>query len=533
MEELLEAIRMGDKEEVIRLVDADPALLEMEDNEENIPVTVALEHGQNDIRCLLIQRGADVRAGKEGMTALHAAALMGAEELADLMVSYGARVSARDSEERTPFMTASMNGHLSIARKLVQHTGQEGLEDRDRRGSTALFLAAQAGHAEVVTYLLSIGANPGSKDIIHKTTLITAVSGGHMGVVQALVHHLGKQGLDERDGEGMTALHWAAIHGHEEVAVFLLNHGASVDCKDLNERTTLMFASVGGRVGLVRLLAKHMGGRGLDGRDKDGRTALQMAAADGRDEVVAFLLSQGVQANRGDISERTPLMFASMNGRMGVVRVLVQHMGKEGLDKRDKDGATALDLAALKGHEEIVGHLLERGAAANERGNNGVTPVMYACMNGHTSTVKRLTQYLDGEALGCRDTQARTALDWAAMAGYVDVVAVLCEAGAPVHSRDRFGVTALALAAHASHKDVVQALLRHMGGKGLDDRGQNGRTAMHWAVERAQAEIVRILLVAGADPTAADDEHMTPRAHAERRGHASCVAVFKVSPHAC
>jgi ankyrin repeat protein len=83
------------------------------------------------------------------------------------------------------------------------------------------------------------------------------------------------------------------------------------------------------------------------------------------------------------------------------------------------------------------------------------------------------------------------------------------------------------------HKDVVQALLRHMGGKGLDDSGQNGRTALHWAVERAQAEIVRILLVAGADPTAADDEHMTPRAHAERRGHASCVAVFKVSPHAC
>jgi hypothetical protein len=49
-----------------------------------------------------------------------------------------------------------------------------------------------------------------------------------------------------------------------------------------------------------------------------------------------------------------------------------------------------------------------------------------------------------------------------------------------------------------------------MGGKGLDDRGQSGRTALHWAVERAQAEIVRILLVAGADPTAADDEHMTP-----------------------
>jgi ankyrin repeat protein len=57
-----------------------------------------------------------------------------------------------------------------------------------------------------------------------------------------------------------------------------------------------------------------------------GNTALHNAAEEGYEEVATLLFKKGAHTNTGNDYGATPLMRACANGRLGVVRVLVQHM---------------------------------------------------------------------------------------------------------------------------------------------------------------------------------------------------------------
>jgi ankyrin repeat protein len=239
MEDIFRAVEEGNEGEVTRLLDGDPALLERMDIMRNRPLTEAARHGQLGVMRLLIQRGANVHGfvGFWARTALHYAAGGGHEEVVALLLTEGAHANVRDAWRRTPFMTACENGHLGVARVLVQHMGTQGLADRGGQGWTALHYAALGGHAEVLSYLLEQGADASIRNDAGRTPLIVAVDKGHVGAVRVLVQHTGTQALLQGDMEGKTALHLAAREGYEEVLRILLFAGADPTITDSEGRT--------------------------------------------------------------------------------------------------------------------------------------------------------------------------------------------------------------------------------------------------------------------------------------------------------
>jgi hypothetical protein len=103
-------------------------------------------------------------------------------------------------------------------------------------------------------------------------------------------------------------------------------------------------------------------------------------------------------------------------------------------------------------------------------------------------------------------------------------------------------MTPLMCACDNGHLDVVKMLVQHMGGQGLDERSNRGVTALYWAAHGGIEEVVRFLLVSGADPRITDSEGRTPLDISEERediseewrdGRTRCVAVFKVSEPTC
>jgi ankyrin repeat protein len=157
----LSAVRRGDVEEVARLLDAKPHLVEARNHRtyDQTPLIMAVVRGHVDLVRLLLERGADVNdVGGYGRTALHRAAEEGHEEVVSILLDCGADPSKKDIYGCTPLMAASCNGHLGVARRLLQ-VPECGLDERDDGGSTALWWACHYGHVEVARTLLLAGAD--------------------------------------------------------------------------------------------------------------------------------------------------------------------------------------------------------------------------------------------------------------------------------------------------------------------------------------------------------------------------------------
>jgi ankyrin repeat protein len=162
MGDIFMAVREGNEEEVIRLLDADPVLLEnREDDRGDRPLAAAAWRGQLGVTRLLIERGANINAtGARGRTALHHAAEKGYEDMVALLLDKGAHANTRDACGIAPLMRACVKGRLGVVNMLVEHMGGQGLKDRSVLGFTALHYAAYWGHEEVVRFLLLAGADP-------------------------------------------------------------------------------------------------------------------------------------------------------------------------------------------------------------------------------------------------------------------------------------------------------------------------------------------------------------------------------------
>jgi len=81
--------------------------------------------------------------------------------------------------------------------------------------------------------------------------------------------------------------------------------------------------------------------------------------------------------------------------------------------------------------------------------------------------------------------------------GDVAAVRALLQDGADVDARDRHGQTALMLAAHAGHDDVIAVLLEH--GAALDVTAKFGLSALMLAIVAGHPETARLLARVGAD----------------------------------
>ena len=90
---------------------------------------------------------------------------------------------------------------------------------------TPLMYAAAGGHANVIRYLLSRGANARARQSPNnpRTALIFAAEQGDINSVRALLKH---SNLNVKDGNGRSALTTAANLGHNNITRMLVRAGA-------------------------------------------------------------------------------------------------------------------------------------------------------------------------------------------------------------------------------------------------------------------------------------------------------------------
>ncbi|XP_055970243.1 ankyrin repeat and sterile alpha motif domain-containing protein 1B isoform X3 [Sorex fumeus] len=225
------------------------------------------------------------------------------------------------------------------------------------------------------------------------------------------------------DSSGYTALHHAALNGHKDIVLKLLQYEASTNVADNKGYFPIHLAAWKGDVEIVKILIHHGPSHSrVNEQNNENETALHCAAQYGHSEVVAVLLEELTDPTIRNSKLETPLDLAALYGRLRVVKMIISaHPNLMSCNTRKH---TPLHLAARNGHKAVVQVLLEAGMDVS-----------------------------------CQ-TEKGSALHEAALFGKVDVVRVLLETGIDANITDSLGRTVLdILKEHPSQKSLQIATL--------------------------------------------------------------------------
>ncbi|KAB0351793.1 hypothetical protein FD755_000752, partial [Muntiacus reevesi] len=213
------------------------------------------------------------------------------------------------------------------------------------------------------------------------------------------------------DSSGYTALHHAALNGHKDIVLKLLQYEASTNVADNKGYFPIHLAAWKGDVEIVKILIHHGPSHSrVNEQNNENETALHCAAQYGHSEVVAVLLEELTDPTIRNSKLETPLDLAALYGRLRVVKMIIS------------------------AHPNLM--------SCNTRKH---TPLHLAARNGHKAVVQ---------------TEKGSALHEAALFGKVDVVRVLLETGIDANIKDSLGRTVLdILKEHPSQKSLQIATL--------------------------------------------------------------------------
>jgi ankyrin repeat protein len=262
-----------------------------------------------------------------------------------------------------------------------------------------------------------------------------------------------------------TALHYAACGewgwiGATEKIEGLLKVPSIMDAVDCYGMTALHAAALGGQADIVEVLLAHGAGKE---KKLQNRTSLHIAAERGHVEVVQKLLDVRADTAVKGPGERTPLHLAVLGCHHHVILKLLD---KKGFGALDGSGRTALHLAALSKHVEILlskqedadgfNKMFENEELKKATDDNGKTALHLAAERGHRAVVRALLE--NGAAVDAKDGRESTALHLAAMSGHEGVVRELLKKNADIKMEDKDEYTALQLAARSRHEAAVRVV---------------------------------------------------------------------------
>ncbi|KAH0536550.1 hypothetical protein FGG08_006580 [Glutinoglossum americanum] len=515
---------------------------------------------------LLIERGADLHdGGDDGMTLLHTAAIYKNAETVKQLIARGLDVNARSKAGMTPLDHCTDQMGLEIAGILIvsgarvdlmkdplylavvqRNEGfvkllvENGVDvNSEFFGRPCLSWALTHGDESMVQLLLSLGANADHQSMssgdrsriaamnvtsespasVKRDALILSVKGGNEVEVKRLLN----MGVDiemKDDGEGRTALQWAAWGGKSEVTRLLLEKGAKVDAKDDNGRAALFLAAEGGYGMDVQQLLEKGANPGM--KDDNGNAPLLAAALRGHGAVVQQLLEGGADMEACNENGETALHRAVKANHAGVVQALLER--GMNIDAKDNTGKPALHMAAYIGHGSMVQLLLQRGASVDATDMYGLTALHRAV---YRETNKYIVQQLlqHGASVNAKSSYGKTALHIAAYEGYKALVRLLLDSGALVNEHDSEGWTPLYWAAYEKHKPIVQLLLDYSAD--INAHRPDGWTPLYRAAYGGDIEMLKILLEKGADTEIPETETgQTPLQIALSNNHTKAVQLL-------
>jgi ankyrin repeat protein len=317
-------------------------------------------------------------------------------------------------------LDAVKSGDLAKAKTIVEKDPSL-VRTKDKVGNTPLHVAAIAGSAPMIEWLLSKGADVDASNTEAMTPLFEAIRNGKDEAARVLI---------EKGARTDGALQRAAMKNRTAVMELLIARGVDIEAQDSQGYTPLtMVTRISGPFEALELLVRK--GANINLPDSLGNTPLDNAIlyANADDRAIDLLLARSPETTR---TPRYLTWLLSAAARRGHVR-LFEYYRQRGGDVLIADEATRRDVmrsAIIGGSLEMVRTLQSRGIplvlSANQ---NGATPVHSLASNPNAVDMIELL-VRNGADLNARTNNGRSAYNIAEEAGNRDVVALLLKLGA-------------------------------------------------------------------------------------------------------
>jgi len=327
-----------------------------------------------------------------------------------------------DDEGNSLLHIAAANGHYEIVRFLTIKGAS--LDRTNLYGWTALMQACRYGHTKSAAHLINSKADVNATNIMGLNALSLAIYGGFNKITEILLSNE-KLSIDDDTAVAsfLTPIHIATYQGRDGCLRKLLVGGCPADqYYKYTKFTPLMLAALTGQLTMARLLVDK--GADTNFKNKLGKTALEIAmdcdmkeirgyldrkttvkperVVERGDSIITavkkgdlektlkFLQLDASSANKASADGATPLMYASINGYVRMIDLLISH-GAD-IDAKDyENGWTALMQATYYGKTQAATRLIQAGANVGLKTHNGVTAFdMAMLINLNDTTLFRL-----------------------------------------------------------------------------------------------------------------------------------------------
>ncbi|XP_064878831.1 ankyrin repeat domain-containing protein 26 isoform X6 [Oncorhynchus nerka] len=231
----------------------------------------------------------------------------------------------------------------------------------------------------------------------------------------------------------------------------VLSVGYDLKEKDLGK---VHKAAYGGDLAKLKHLAKK---NDINQLDKENRTALHIACANGHTDVVQFLVESKAKLNLCDNQNRSPLMKAVQCQQERCVATLLEHDAEPNLV--DINGNTALHLASCIPAFSTAMLLLEHEANVNAQNKEGYSPLTMAVKENHAEMAEFLLK--EGADVNTKDQGHRSPLMIAACNGQISMVRLLLQYDADITLKDNNGWSSDDYAVMNGHHACSHLIIEH------------------------------------------------------------------------
>ena len=129
-------------------------------------------------------------------------------------------------------------------------------------------------------------------------------------------------------------------------------------------------------------------------KKSNGATALTTAIHQDRTEILTYLLEHGADPNAPGERDALPILIAVEKEKPDILNALLQK-GADATAVREHDGASVLHIACWRGKSEHVKSLIEKGADINFLDKNQKAPLDIAAERGHDEVVMTLLESME------------------------------------------------------------------------------------------------------------------------------------------